>query len=204
MRRSANLRAGFTLLEMMLVLGVVAVFLGMTLPSVMKIFGQQKLTESAEKVRTAIASARARAIDSGIIYQFCCEPKGSNYVVVPFEADHVNSRDASQSGAINLVSRGSGRLPAGVFFNTAALGMSGVVATGLGPHKLAPAALDGLPNASDLGNVAWAPPILFKPDGSATMDAEIIVSDSRSQSVKLHVRAFTGSVSMERLTTGTR
>lgn len=71
-------------------------------------------------------------------------------------------------------------------------------------HKLAAGALAGLPNAGDLAGANWSIPILFHPEGTANADLEITVSDSKSQHIKLRVRAFTGAVSMERLAVGKR
>ena len=203
-RRSIRSRSGFTLLEMMLVLGLIAVFAGMTLPSVMRMFGQQKLTASAERVREAIASARVRAIETGLVYQFCCEPNGVHYVVVPFELDHVASQTGNQGGGTNLAGRGMGRLPKGVTFSSEQMGVVSSAVAGLGQLKLAAASLDGLPDASGLASLNWSTPILFKPDGYASADTQITLSDSRSQHIRLRVRAFTGAVSMERLVVGKR
>lgn len=210
--RCKNHRNGFTLVEILLVLAVLVVFAGMTVPSVMRMFSQQKITGSAERVREAIASARFRAIESGIIYQFCCEANGQRYVVVPFEPDHVNS-SSGQSGPVTLLSRASGNLPKGLVFSSTVIktmsssSMSNSTtspAISAPSHKLAPGSLDGLPKASDLAGANWSIPILFNPEGSANADIEITISDAASQHVKLHVRAFTGAVSMERLVTGKR
>ena len=197
-------RAGFTLLEVMLVLGVLAVFTGMTVPSIMRMFGQQKLTGSAERVRSAIASTRIRAIESGIIYQFCCETNGNRYVVVPFEPDHPNSQAGGQGGGATLLSRAAGRLPAGIVFSSVNFRGAGATAGTGSSHKLMPGSLDGLPNAGDLAGANWATPVLFHPDGAANADLEITVTDPKMQHIKLRVRAFTGAVSMERLVAGKR
>ncbi len=207
-------RSGFTLLEVLLVLGVLAVFAGMTVPSVMRMFGQQKLTGSAERVRSAIASTRIRAIESGIIYQFCCETNGSRYVVVPFEPDHANSQAGGQGGGATLLSRAAGRLPAGIVFSSVNFRVAGstagapaapaATAAAGSSHKLMPGALDGLPNAGDLAGANWSTPVLFHPDGAANADLEITVTDPKMQHIKLRIRAFTGAVSMERLVAGKR
>ena len=209
---ASGTRSGFTLLEVMLVLGVLAIFAGMTVPSVMRMFGQQKLTGAAERVRSAIASTRIRAIESGIIYQFCSETNGSRYVVVPFEPDHANSQAGGQGGAATLLSRAAGRLPAGIVFSSvnfrssaAPAATTATATAGAGAsHKLMPGTLDGLPNASELAGANWSTPVLFHPDGSASADLEITVSDPKMQHIKLRVRAFTGAVSIERLVAGKR
>ncbi len=211
---NSGARSGFTLLEVMLVLGVLAIFAGMTVPSVMRMFGQQKLTGAAERVRSAIASARIRAIESGIIYQFCSETNGSRYVVVPFEPDHANSQAGGQGGGATLLTRAAGRLPAGIAFSSVNFRTAAAPTTTGAPaaatasagasHKLLPGSLDGLPNAGDLAGANWSTPVLFHPDGSSGADLEITVSDQKMQHIKLHVRAFTGAVSIERLVAGKR
>ena len=212
-------RNGFTLTEMLLVLGVLVAFAGMTVPSVMRMFRLQKLTGSAERVRAAIASARFRAIETGIIYQFCCETNGTRYVVVPFEPDHLNSQGGA-SGPVTILGRTAGHLPKGLSFSSVTLRATPVSSasssssntsasmvtplTGSASHKLPPGALDGLPNAADMASANWSIPVLFHPEGSANADIQITISDPKSQHVDLHVRAFTGAVTMERPVAGKR
>ena len=214
---SQQARSGFTLVEMLLVLGVFIVFAGITIPSVMRMFGQQKLTHAAERVRESIASARFRAIDTGLIYQFCCESGGNRFVVVPFEPDHPVTGGSGPAASVTLLGRSWGQLPKGIVFSS--VGLNSVSPTTSNPttstpttttlssapmHKLAAGALDGLPNAGELTGANWSVPVLFHPEGTANADLEITVSDSKSQHIKLRVRAFTGAVSMERLAVGKR
>ena len=219
---SQRARSGFTLVEMLLVLGVFIVFAGITIPSVMRMFGQQKLTHAAERVRESVASARFRAIDTGLIYQFCCESGGSRFVVVPFEPDHPVTGGSGPAAPVTLQGRSWGQLPQGIVFSSVGLNSalpSTSTPTSSTPttstratttlstaptHKLAAGALDGLPNAGELAAANWSAPILFHPEGTANADLEITVSDSKSQQIKLRVRAFTGAVSMERLAVGKR
>ena len=205
------------MLEVVLVLGIIAVFAGMTLPSVLRMFNQQKLTQWSDRVRGVIASARIRAIETGLIYQFCCEPNGTRFVVVPFEPDHANSSGGGNSVSGGLASRAYGVLPKGLSFSTPVFGVNpsspnaasnatapSVLATTGGSNRLSTAALEGLPNAGELSGVNWSAPILFNPDGAASADVELVVRDSKSQQMKLRVRAFTGAVTLERLTEATR
>lgn len=210
MQSNRSPRSGFTLVEVLLVLAVIAIFMGAALPSVMRMYGQQKLTQSAERVRQAINIARIQAIETGVIYQFCCESNGTNYVAVPYEADNVNASVAQpaatggQPVAMKLNGRGVGRLPNGIVFSSSVIGVAGAGVAASGSHKIPIVFMTGLPNAGELSNLNWSPPILFKPDGSAMMDAEVQVSDTKKQFVKLRVRSITGAVSMARLTMATK
>lgn len=191
------------MVEVLLVLGVLAVFAGMTVPAVMRMFGQQKLTGSAERVRSAIASARIRAIESGLVYQFCCELNGSRFVVAPYELDFSSTAQPAVSGSRPL-GRASADLPKRIVFSTFKVRNAGTMTAVPASYKLSPQSLQGLPNANDLAGVSWCSPILFHPEGSANVDAEITVADGRNQEILLRVRAFTGAVAMERLTQGKR
>lgn len=205
-----NHRSGFTLVEMLLVLGVLVVFAGMTVPSVMRMFQQQKLTGAAERVRGAIASARFRAIESGLIYQFCFEPGGTRFVVVPFEPDHAVAKTGGQTGPVTIQGRASGALPKGLTFSSISARTSTSSTLAVAPstmsvapsHKLPAGSFQGLPNAGDLASASWSAPILFHPEGSANSDIELRISDTRGQYIRLNVRAFTGAVSMERVVSG--
>jgi prepilin-type N-terminal cleavage/methylation domain-containing protein len=199
-------RAGYTLLEMLLVLAVAGVILAVAWPNVMRLTGQQKLTESAEKVRNLVASARFHAIDSGLVYQFRYEPGGRSFVVVPFEREFEavspGAQQAATSGALGRFSKAAGTLPEGVVFAPPSLldpNGSGTAATstGLG-QKLTGDILSGLPNASKLESVSWSGPLQFFPDGTA-VDARFDLIDTRNQRITLQVRGVTGAINVSRI-----
>ena len=206
LRRRSPRRGAYTLMEMLLVLVIIGIIIAVAWPNVMRLSGQQQLTESAEKVRVLIASARANAIDSGLVYQFRHEPGGRSFVVVPFEREFEGISATSQQTAtatgLGRFSKGSGTLPEGVTFaapsllNPTGSGTS-ALATGLG-QKLSADAFNGLPNASNLQSKSWSGPILFQSDGTAS-DASLDLIDSHNQRVTLQVRGVTGAVSVSRV-----
>lgn len=188
-------------MEMMLVLAVLAVFASLTVPSVVRMYRARRLAEAAEHVRLLASSARVRAIETGLIYQFCVETNGTHFVVAPFEPDHLNAGNVGQNGQpMSLASRASGTLPKGFTLTSAYPGT--VTAPGTVPagHKMAAGSLDGLPNSGELSNLNWSTPVLFNPDGAANSDTEITVADAFSEEIRIRVRAFTGAVTMGRLT----
>lgn len=197
-RARSRWRQGYTLFEMLLVLGLIAAFVSMTIPSVMRIYSQEKLSSAAEKIRAGLATARVRAIESGLIYQFCSEVNGAHFVVAPFEPDHLNASGGNAIGntaaMANRMGRYSGNLPKGM-----ALSSSTGNTTATSSYKVTAVSLDGLPNAGDLAGLNWSIPILFNADGSANMDREIIVSDNHAQRIRIHVRAFTGAATLSRI-----
>ena len=202
--------AGMTLLEVLLALGVLAILTALAWPSVMRLQGEQKILDSAEKVRALVATARVHAIESGLAYQFRYETNGSHFLVLPFEQEFegVDSRTSGAGTAEGLgrFSKASGKLPDDVTFtssnnsnlsnsNSNSSGAASSLGTG---QQLSSDALSGLPDASKLSGLSWSGPIVFQTDGSAT-DIEFSVIDRRSQRISLRVRGITGAIAVGRL-----
>lgn len=202
-------RGGYTLMELLLVLTVVAVIVAVAWPNVMRLSGRQKLTEAAERVRAVAASARVHAIESGLVYQFRYEPGGTHFLTVPFEREFESvSPNAKGTGtALGRFSKASGVLPKGVTFAAPTLtgsSSSNAAATAMGTgQKLPSIALEGLPDAGTLGTLSWSGPIQFQPDGSS-MDMSLDLIDKRNQRITLRIRGVTGSIGVSRLHQGER
>ena len=202
-------RVGYTLMELLLVLTVVAVIVAVAWPNIMRLSGRQKLPEAAERVRAVAASARVHAIESGLVYQFRYEPGGTHFLTVPFEREFESvSPNAKGTGtALGRFSKASGVLPTGVTFAAPTLTGSGgsntgVMATATG-QMIASTALEGLPDAGKLGTLSWSGPIQFQPDGSS-MDMSLDLVDKRNQRITLRIRGVTGSIGVSRLHQGAR
>jgi prepilin-type N-terminal cleavage/methylation domain-containing protein len=80
-RRVAR-RRGYSLLEMIVVLAVVASFLAMTLPALFRPLGRAELCGAAKQVQAALLDARTRAVESGVAQEFCYEPGGRCYEIL--------------------------------------------------------------------------------------------------------------------------
>jgi type II secretory pathway pseudopilin PulG len=194
-------RAAFTMLELLLVLGVLSVIFAVAMPNVLRLTGEQALVDSAEKVRALAASARVHAIDSGLVYQFRFEPGGRHFVAVPFEREFesVNPNAKGTGTKLGRFSKASGLLPEGVTFAAPSLlnpSANGATGGGLG-QKLNSTVLAGLPDANKLENVSWSGPVLFQPDGSA-VDAAVELVNRRNQRVTLRIRGVTGAIGVSR------
>ena len=195
--------AGFTMIELLLVLGVVAVIIAVAWPNVLRLSGQQRLIDSSDKVRSLAASARVHAIDSGLVYQFRYEPGGRHFVVIPFEREfetvNPNSRGAGTATGLGRFSKASGLLPEGVkFFAPSLLETTSSSASNGTGQKLSSDAVSGLADAAKLEQVSWSGPVLFQPDGTAA-DATVELVDRHNQHVTMRVRGVTGAVAVSRL-----
>lgn len=74
---------GFTLLELMLVLGIVAAIAAMAWPSFHTALLSRRLTGEAEEVRNRLRDARREALRSGLAYRFDVDPATGDFRVVP-------------------------------------------------------------------------------------------------------------------------
>lgn len=193
-------RTGLTLLEVLLSLAVIAIFVTLAWPSVLRMYGEQQILSAAEKVRAFVATARVHAIESGLSYQFRHESEGSHFLVVPFEREfesvELTSKGGGTAEGLGRFSRASGTLPKNVTFSARA--QTGSASTPLASQQLSSDALSGLPDANKLSGLSWSGPIVFQPNGSAA-DAEFMVVDRRNQRIVLRVRGITGAVSMSRI-----
>ncbi len=195
--------SGFTMIEMLLVLGVIAVIIAVAWPNVIRLTGQQRLLESGEKVRSLAASARIHAIESGLVYQFRYEPGGRRFVVIPFEREFESvspdARGTGSSTGLGRFSKAAGLLPEGVSFTAPTLmGSTSTTPSASGGQKIPGELFSGLPDAAKLEQASWSGPILFQSDGTGT-DVSFELVDRRNQRVTLTVRGVTGAVTVSRI-----
>jgi prepilin-type N-terminal cleavage/methylation domain-containing protein len=164
---------GYTLLELLLVLGILLVLAGLAFPGVMRIYGRHQFQTVVEDVRAHLAASRLRAIDTGVVYQFSYEPNGQRFSVTPFEAAEGNSLPTLE-----------GTLPESFRFET----------TDNDQTSSTPQSITGA-STTDASTMSNEVIILFVPDGSAT-EAALDVVDEENRFVRLSVRGLTGAVTV--------
>ena len=191
-------RAGFTFVEMLLVLALLLIAAGLVFPPVLRLMADQPLKEAVERARSQLTTVRLKALDTGVAWQFRFEPGGRHYLWMPQEplastTSPANSVATSVTATRASTETNSGpqssELPQKVFFAADANGIS------FGVEHLSPETLAGLPNAYALGQVSWSTPVVFQPDGSA-IDVELAVLDARDRQMRLGVRGLTGGVTV--------
>lgn len=196
---------GFTLVEMLLVLAVLATLAALAWPSMERVYRDLELKQAAQDVRTSLSQARLHAIDSGLIYQFRYEPMGQQYVVIPWEREFDSSSGDAQSGIGNIgasaapvIPKSSGRLGEELRFEAARnrdMMFATLADQSAGSETLNAELLAGLPEASRLAQASWSTPILFYPEGSGT-DVTFDLLDQRGQFIRISVRGLTGAVTI--------
>lgn len=95
---------GFTLLELMLVLAIIATIAAIAVPSLTGVFDRQKLRGATESIRLAWDEARLDAMRSGQAQVFTCELETGNYLIQPL----VLQSDMQNVGAGATVITGAG------------------------------------------------------------------------------------------------
>lgn len=200
-------RQGFTLLELMLVLGLIVAIGGLSWPALRGPLANQRLHAAAKQVRVELARARLAAIESGEPQRFQFVPTGNAYRV---GVDRVllAPADGSQGADDNgprLTAGGSEsaptalapeavepqrwsefELPAGVKFSE--LLVEQIVAPTSQP--LAPASAEEELDPAVSGQT-WSPPIVFHPDGT-TQNAELSLQNERGMRIAVRLRGLTG------------
>lgn len=190
---TAATNGGYTLIEIMLAISVLLVMTAVVWPPVNRMYADFRLKQATERVRVKLAGTRIRSLDSGTIYQFRFEPGGTNYLLIPYELEagdnpSGSTTTASTTGAMTF----AGVLPETMRFDYPSDDQPPA-------ERLTAEFLDGLAEAFQLEKLAWSPPILFYPDGTATQVAFDVVDNERQTLIRLSVRDLTGAVTVSRV-----
>lgn len=180
-------RAGYTLLELVLVLALLVVVGALVIPSAEVMYGQFRLTQGADSIRAAWASARAYAIDEGRPYRFAIIPNYGNFRVAPDSPDFWSGGGQSQgpSDSPNPPLVLNQTLPKGLRFAA---------------PDVAPASTQGTESSLPPDSVnpeMWSSRTVFLPDGTASQDVEIVFGASGTMGLVLKLRSLTGAVRQE-------
>ena len=167
-------RSGFTLLELMLVLGVILLIAGIVWPRMLAFYQTSELKDHSRRVHEMISATRLAAIDHGIAYQFFYEPEGRHYLMVP-SGDVPPSAASEDGGETFTLPARAGQVPETFNFKAAKGEEAGSV-------SLSPDVLKDVPQDLNLSGVNWSLPIVFYPDGSGSDTS----SGTSSGSVALH------------------
>ena len=175
---------GYTLVELLIVLGVLASLAGLSWPAVREMLAKSELQNAARQLRAALVKVRLDAVESGTVRQLRYRPGTGRFEVSVLSAlDNEPSADELVP-ASRVEPNGSGedRLPAGVSFQ----------------EPDAPQPEDRPPDSADLEPHPWAAPILFYPNGR-TSNARIRLEGRRGYRIEVTLRGITGAVTVGKL-----
>jgi prepilin-type N-terminal cleavage/methylation domain-containing protein len=192
-------RQGFTLIEVLLVMVLLAIITAFSWPAVRKTFANRRLQTAADAVRTQWCQARVQAMQSGHTYAFRYAVGSDHFCLEP--QDQPNSSVSSTNGGVGSSTSGDSGLGGP---NEDALLPREERALPEGIKFLADDSAGGDPTASpvDQQTVAsgdasdgWSDAILFYPDGT-TSNAQLMLSGEGPSAIRLILRGITGTVTV--------
>jgi prepilin-type N-terminal cleavage/methylation domain-containing protein len=182
----SNSPAGFTLLELTLVLALLVVVAAMVWPALERPLANERLRRGADKVRAEWTRTRLRAMTTGSPHVFRYQPLTNIYQVevwhgaeAQLEAGTVTDFGTPLQPAIITQAVGDKGLPDGVVFdaNQTLQDMRAMFV--------------GADSAQGQGGAEWSDPIYFFPDGT-TSTARLLLRNEQELYIARDLRGLTG------------
>jgi prepilin-type N-terminal cleavage/methylation domain-containing protein len=204
-------RAGFTLMEIMLVLAVLVVIAAITLPALKGPMDNHRLRVSGDMVRVEWSHARVKAMETGRTYVFKYQPELPNFKIEPWymEDDYLESDVVLGFGG-GATTGGAGANSGDVSYSPTSTTATSTMELGELPEGVTfvgsetelderSAFLSVTATAGD-EDLLWSDPIFFYPDGTSST-ARILIMNERSRFLMVSVRGLTGVVHVSDLMT---
>ncbi len=178
---STGPRQAFTLIELILVMGIIVMIASLASPMVTRMLGRQALKQGADRVRVEMGRARVEAIKTGEVQALFFFPENNWFNVARFANLSLQSGIATRQQALlnNRIYTGyeDNFLPPGIRFAAGSIDMDSRSAQTLGDVKI------------DTDSIQ---PVLFYPDGTS-QDATIFIQDDRRNRYAVVLRGLTGA-----------
>ena len=204
-RRTFIKRVAFTLLELLVVLGLIVLIVGIGFPALHRMFVQSELKAGVRQLQGELYRTRLEAMKSGKPYVFRFEVGTPNFEIVPKAIFDQLQQEQTGLGALVVGSESSdGAVTDSVFsdpFTAESMPPSeAVVATSSGPmyKKTLNGSIVFGPSPSGISS-GWSTPVLFYPNGRTSQTSFILLTTGfhRFQQ-ELHLRGLTGTASITR------
>ena len=177
-------RGGYTLLELLIVLAVLAMLAALSWPTVRRMTARSDLRTAAKELRATLLEARLAAIESGRVGRFRYRPGTGTFetsLQPAVDVEPVRLTVASSSGERDGGQQPrQGSLPAGVSFQSP-------------PRRRSPAGATPMLDVPD--EQGWSEPILLHPNGR-TSNARIRLEGQLAYTIHLTLRGLTGSAAI--------
>jgi prepilin-type N-terminal cleavage/methylation domain-containing protein len=171
-------RPGYTLLEVILVVAIIAMVTAVAYPSLEAMYGYYKVTAAVDAVRGAWAQARAHAIEEGRPYRFAVIAGSGKFRIAP-DVPSYWSGGGAPDGENGYVLEDE--LPKGVRFTVNASD-------------------SGVDQPQDQGGSGdWSGAVSFLSDGTASLNLEVLFEVEGARPMMLQLRALTGTVAVKTL-----
>ncbi|MEZ6134059.1 MAG: type II secretion system protein [Pirellulaceae bacterium] len=198
-------QAGFTLLELMLVLAILVVIGGIAAPRLGGMFERRKLVGSAETLRLQWEEARLLAMRTGQSQVFTCELGTGGFRIKPLvlQSDAVNVGEgatlATMTGLVETENYGMGNVavavdPQAVEYDQqleeSVVFLGCVVAGDMRAYTTAQESQTT--GFGDVNTQTVSQSVIFYPDGS-TSTAEVQIQNKRGEVRAVQIRGLTGN-----------
>ena len=175
-------RRGLTLFELLLVLALLVILGGLSMPALDGAFAKSRLRHAGDQIRSAWTSARLASLQSGQTHAFRCVwgerqfEVHSHAAIAAGEEPEIEPPDDRDDSPDNQWD--DRHLAEGVTFTA-------------GRWLSADAPGDEPPRFAEREVGEWSEPILFMADGT-TSDASLILSNGRGDRLRVTLRGLTG------------
>lgn len=166
-------RPGYTLMEMLVVLAILVIAAGITVPVIKSMLTDTRQNAAADQVRAQLAEARARAMDDGEPWMLAYMPGTGMYQLAPEESTEW-SRPQNDVYTDEKVVRDN--LPEGIIFGATEEAIASKGSGGGG------------------GAGTWVTIAVYLPAGNAREDTKTYFGTSGFTPLMVSVRALTGVV----------
>ncbi len=162
-------RSGFTVLELMVVMALLLILALVALPSFEGLRGNSRQKAAVDLVRTRIANARTRAMETGVPHRLAISTDGTKIRLAPDVPEFAELPPAEFSSSGAKVNEDS--------LDRATAGLQ---------------TQDGTPAAFSDGT--WTTIATFKPDGTCVEDNAIVtINEGDFPPMRIHIRGVTGT-----------
>ena len=180
-RRSISPRKAFTLIELILVIGIIVTIASLAIPAVTRTLGRQSLKQGADRVRVAMGRARVEAIRTGDVQALFYLPQGNWFNAARFSQLPQQAEIASREQSLLNTRVYSGYednvLPKGIRFFAGDLEVDSRSVEAAGDVSVSSGTIQ---------------PVLFYPDGTS-QDATLYLEDNRQNRIAIVLRGLSGS-----------
>jgi prepilin-type N-terminal cleavage/methylation domain-containing protein len=190
---SRAVRGGYTLLEMIVVLAILAAMAAFSWPMLRAALDKNRLQEAAKQVGALLGRARLKAIEDGTVQQFRFQPGGQQFDLSTYQGPQTDVAAAlDPSIATDNNSAAVGTIDDGVLPDDTP---SFVLPDGVTFFVPEPSQSPSDVNAQPQDDNGWAPPIFFFPSGRSS-NARIRLLGNHDFYVDLTLRGLTGTVAV--------
>lgn len=205
MQRRNRQRSGFTLIEILIVLAILAMMAAFTLPAMRGLLDKSRLRAAGQQVRVALSKARSLSIREGVPVEFRYERHGQHWKIertTPSPGQRGMGKEPTTTTGSGLTAQPEFEFEsAGANPSVSNVLREGILPDGLlfdSPitHPVAdvPASTDSFDEPlPDSFSASWSTSITFRPNGRS-QDAELTIRGARDFVVTVTVRGLTSAV----------